>query len=198
MDTSGTQQIRSFIAIELPEGVRAGLRKIQADLKSPGHNFVKWVSPESIHLTLKFLGNISPQKVADISKVIEDASVGVSPFNLTVSGVGAFPNLRRPRVLWVGVDGELDKLVALQQRIDSGLGSLGFAPEARPFTPHLTLARLREGTSPDNLREFGTLIAKKPMTAGYDFVVTSINLMKSMLLPSGAVYSCLTKVELKR
>lgn len=198
MDTLDTQPIRSFIAIELPEDVRAGLRRIQDELHLPGHNFVKWVFPDGIHLTLKFLGNISPLKVADVSKVMKDASVGTSTFSLTVSGLGAFPNLQRPRVLWVGVGGELDKLVTLQQRIDSGLGVLGFAPEKRPFAPHLTLARLREGTSPDRLREFGALVAKKPMAVGYDFVVNSINLMKSVLMPTGAVYNCLTKVELKR
>ncbi len=195
--TSNNQPIRSFIAIELPEEVKSGLCKVQADLKLPGHTFVKWVAPEGMHLTLKFLGNISPQKVAEIAKTMEAASRGFAAFRLTLGGVGAFPNLRRPRVLWVGVEGELDKLLALQQVIDIGLESLGFVPEARPFTPHLTLARLREGASPASLREFGDLVTRKPMRSGYEVVVNSINLMKSLLFPSGAVYSCLTKVELK-
>lgn len=191
------QAIRSFIAVELPDEVTSGLRELQAGLKLPGHTFVKWVTPEGIHLTLKFLGNISPHRVAEMTRVMEEASQGVSCFRLTVGGLGAFPNLRRPRVLWIGVGGEVEKLVALQQDIDHGLKPLGFVPEARPFTPHLTLARLREGASPEKLREFGDLVAKKPVEDGWEIVVSSLSLMRSQLFPSGAAYSCLTKVELK-
>jgi 2'-5' RNA ligase len=191
------QQVRSFIAVELPEEVKLGLRKLQAELQLPGHTFVKWVAPESIHLTLKFLGNISLQVVSAIAKVMEEASRGGSPFRLTLGELGAFPNLRRPRVLWLGIGGEVDRLVVLQQRIDNGLRPLGFTPEARPFAPHLTLARLREGASADELREFGDLVAKKPAGKSYAVLVSGVSLMKSQLLPSGAVYSYLTKVELK-
>jgi len=190
------QQIRSFIAIELPEEVKTGLRRIQTELKLPEHTFVKWVAPESIHLTLKFLGNISPQKVTEITEVMEQASQGVSPFHLEVTEVGAFPNLRQPRVLWLGIKGAIDKLVAWQQRIDSGLVPLGFSKETRPFPPHLTLARLREGTSPKDRVSFGELIMKTPVEASYKINVNSLSLMKSQLLPGGAVYSRLAEVKL--
>lgn len=190
------EQIRSFIAIELPEEVKTGLRRIQSELRLPGHTFVKWVAPESIHLTLKFLGNISPQKVAKITGVMEQASQGIGSFQLEVTEVGAFPNLRQPRVLWIGIKGEIDKLVAWQKRIDDGLIPLGFARETRPFTPHLTLARLREGCSPGDKREFGEAVAKTPVEASYKFNVTSLSLMKSQLLPGGAVYSRLAEVKL--
>lgn len=191
------EQIRSFIAIELPEEVRAGLRRLQNELKLPEHSFVKWVAPDGIHLTLKFLGNISPQKVTDITSVMEQASQGISPFHLEVTEVGAFPNMRQPRVLWVGIKGEIDKLVAWQQRLDNGLVPLGFAKEARAFTPHLTLARLREGCSPGDKRDFGEMVTKTPVEMSYKFNVTSLNLMKSQLLPGGAVYSRLAEVKLK-
>src|SRR4030042_6849797 len=161
--TLSNEQIRSFMAIELPEEVKTGLRRLQTELKLPGHTFVKWVAPESIHLTLKFLGNISPQKVAEITRVMEEASQGVNPFQLEVTEVGAFPNMRQPRVLWVGIRGEVDKLVAWQQHIDNGLVPLGFAKETRAFTPHLTLARLREGVSPGDRRDFGEMVAKIPI-----------------------------------
>jgi len=190
------EQIRSFIAIELPEEVKAGLRRLQTGLKLPEHTFVKWVATDSIHLTLKFLGNISAPKVADITSVMEQASQGVNPFQVEVTEVGAFPNLRQPRVLWVGIKGEIDKLVAWQQRIDSGLAPLGFARETRPFTPHLTLARLREGVSPGDRRDFGEMVAKTPAEVSYKFNVSSLNLMKSQLLPGGAVYSRLAEVKL--
>ena len=191
------QTIRSFIAIELTDEVKSGLYKIQTALKSPGHTFVKWVTTKDIHLTLKFLGNISMQMVADITKVIEEASQEVSSFHLTVGRLGAFPNLRRPRVLWVGVGGEVEKLVMLQRRIDQSLKPLGFAPEARPFAPHLTLARLKEGAAADKLREFGDIVARNLETEDYEMTAASVSLMRSQLFPSGAVYSCLTKVELE-
>jgi len=190
------QQIRSFIAIELPEEVKTGLRRIQTELKLPEHTFVKWVAPESIHLTLKFLGNISPQKVTEITEVMEQASQGVSPFHLEVTEVGAFPNLRQPRVLWLGIKGAIDKLVAWQQRIDSGLVPLGFSKETRPFTPHLTLARLRDGASPKDRVSFGEMIMKTPVEVSYKINVNSLSLMKSQLLPGGAVYSRLAEVKL--
>ena len=194
---SDNQTIRSFIAIELSDEVKTGLSKIQAELKSHGYTFLKWVMPEGIHLTLKFLGDVSAQKVTEITKVIEQAGQEAHTFRLTVGGLGAFPNLRRPRVLWVGVGGEIEKLVMLQQRIDHCLEPLGFFPEARPFAPHLTLARLREGTAADKLREFGDMVARKPETGDHEMTVTSVRLMRSQLFPSGAVYSCLTKVALK-
>jgi 2'-5' RNA ligase len=191
------QQIRSFIAIELPEEVKTGLNRLQTELKLPRHNFVKWVAPEGIHVTLKFLGNISQEKVAEVTKVMEQASQGSIPFQLEISEVGAFPNLRQPRVLWLGIRGEIDKLVAWQQRIDSGLVPLGFAKETRPFTPHLTLARLREGVSPEDRRDFGELVMKTPVEVNFKVNVNSLNLMKSQLLPGGAVYSRLAEVKLK-
>ena len=190
------EQIRSFIAIELPEEVKTGLHRLQAELKLPQHNFVKWVAPQSIHITLKFLGNISPQKVAEVTRVMEQASHGVSPFQVDISEVGAFPNLRQPRVLWLGIRGEIDKLAAWQKRIDDGLAPLGFTKEARPFTPHLTLARLREGVSSGDRRDFGELVMKTPVEANYKVNVNSLSLMKSQLLPTGAVYSRLAEVRL--
>jgi 2'-5' RNA ligase len=191
------QQIRSFIAIELPEEVRSGLHRLQAELTLPQYTFVKCVAPGSIHVTLKFLGNISPQKVAEITRVMEQASQGVSPFQLQITDVGAFPNMRQPRVLWVGIKGELDKLIAWQKRIDDGLVPLGFAKEARPFTPHLTLARLRENCPPEDRRALGELVMKTHVEVDYAVAVNSLSLMKSQLSPGGAVYSRLAEVKLK-
>lgn len=192
------EQFRSFIAIELSDEVKSGLRQLQAELKSPGHIFVKWVATEGIHLTLKFLGNISPQKVSEITRVIEQATAGVSPFRLKVSEVGGFPNLRQPRVLWVSVGGEVEKLLVLQQRIDNGLVPLGFAKEARPFTPHLTLARVREGALSQDRQVFGEMVTKKSPKIDYEMAVEGVNLMRSQLLPTGAVYSRLAELKLKQ
>ena len=191
------QTIRSFIAIELPEAVKTGLQQIQTELTLPRYSFVKCVAPEGIHLTLKFLGNISAQKVTEITRVMEQASQGVSPFQLQITEVGAFPNMRRPRVLWVDIRGEVDKLVGWQLRIDNGLVPLGFTKEARPFTPHLTLARIRENCSPGDRLRFGETLDGSHVEVDYRFTVSSLNLMRSQLLPAGAVYSRLAEVKLQ-
>ncbi len=128
---------------------------------------------------------------------MEQASQGLSSFQLQLTEVGAFPNMRRPRVIWVGIKGEVDKLISWQQRLDDGLVPLGFAKEARPFTPHLTLARLRDNCSPGDVLHFGETMASMHVEVDYKFTVTSLNLMRSQLLPAGAVYSRLAEVKLK-
>ena len=191
------EQVRSFIAIELPAEVKSGLAQLQVQLKTGKQPAVKWVDPYSIHLTLKFLGNISLDKVSEITKVIEVSAQGTPPFHLEVKNLGAFPNLRRVRVVWVGLNGEVARLSQLQQRLESNLTPLGFAPESRTFTPHLTLARIREQASPEEQQNFGQLIASTTFEAVYAFNVDSINLMRSQLTREGAIYSRLSSIKLK-
>ena len=189
-------QIRSFIAIELPEEVKEGLVRLRGELEREEHTFVKWVDVGGIHLTLKFLGNIPFKQVAQITKAMEEATQGISPFRLEISNLGAFPNLRQPRVFWVGIGGEINKLSSLQQNIDSALASLGFAREERPFTPHLTLARMRQGASPGERKSFGELVMSSSLESKYHLDVDAISLMRSQLTPTGAIYSCLAEVKL--
>ena len=191
------EQVRSFIAIELPDELKSGLTRLQAQLKSGGQFPAKWVDPYSTHLTLKFLGNIGLDRIDDITKAMETAALGVAPFQLEVKGLGVFPNLRRAQIAWVGIDGEIDRLKQLQQRIESNLAPLGFAPESREFTPHLTLARLRDRVSPDEREGFGQLIARTRFETAYGFTVESINLMRSQLTREGAIYSRIGTVKLK-
>jgi len=191
------EQVRSFIAIELPDEVKSGIAQLQAQLKTGKQPPVKWVNPYSIHLTLKFLGSIAVDKISEITGAMEVAVKRMSPFHLEVKGLGVFPNLRRVQVVWVGVSGEVDQLSRLQQGIESNLVPLGFTPESRPFTPHLTLARLREQASPDERQSFGQLIASTRFEAVYDFSVDSINLIRSQLTREGAIYSRISSVKLK-
>jgi len=192
------EQIRSFIAIELPDEVKSALTQLQAQLKTGKQPSVKWADPYGVHLTLKFLGNIAVDKVSEITGAIEEAAQGISPFYLEVKGLGAFPNFKRVRVVWVGVEGELAPLKQLQQRIESNLAPLGFAPESRPFTPHLTLARLREQASPDARENFGQLLADTRFETTYGFKVDSVNLIRSELTREGAIYSRLSLVTLSQ
>ena len=190
------EQIRSFIAIELPEEAKKGLARLRKELERDEHKFVKWVDPKGIHLTLKFLGNIPSKRVTEITEAIKGAAQGISPFHLEISGLGAFPSLRQARVLWVGIGGEVDKLSRLQQNIDSALAALGFAREERSFVPHLTLARIRQGASPLERRSFGELVGSAIFEDKYPVEVGAINLMRSQLTPAGAIYTCLSAVGL--
>jgi 2'-5' RNA ligase len=191
------EQVRCFIAIELPEEVKAGLKHLQAQLKSGDQPGVKWVDPYSIHLTLKFLGSVDVDRLDPITAAMGEAAQGVPPFPLKVEGLGVFPNLRRVQVVWVGVSGEVDKLARLQQRLESNLARLGFAPEGRRFTPHLTLARLRDRASLDERQEFGQLVAGTKFEPAYSFQVDAVSLMRSQLTREGAIYSRISAVELK-
>jgi 2'-5' RNA ligase len=190
------EQIRSFIAIELPEEAKEGLARLKKELERNEHKFVKWVDPWGIHLTLKFLGNIPSKRLTEIIEAIKEAAQGISPFHLEISGLGAFPSLSQARVFWVGIGGELDKLSRLQQNIDSALAVLGFAKEERSFVPHLTLARIRQGASPLERRSFGELVGSTIFDDKYHIKVEAISLMRSQLTPAGAIYTCLSTVEL--
>ena len=190
------EEIRSFIAIQLPEEVREGLARLRKELERDEHKFVKWVAPGGIHLTLKFLGNIPSKRVAEITEAIAEAAQGISPFHLEISCLGAFPSLRQARVFWVGIGGEVEKLSRLQQNIDSALAVLGFAKEERSFVPHLTLARLRPGASPLERRSFGELVDSTIFEDKYHIEVEAVSLMRSQLTPAGAVYTCLSVVGL--
>ena len=189
------EQIRSFIAIELPDELRLRLDQLQAGLKSGRQSGVKWTDPNSIHLTLKFLGNIATDKVGEITRAIEEAARGIPPFHLEVKGLGAFPNLKRVQVVWVGITGELDKLGRLQQGMESNLANLSFAPESRQFTPHLTLARLRNQATLNERQSLGQLLAETKFEAAA-IKVDAISLMKSQLTREGAIYSRLSSVRL--
>ena len=191
-----SQNIRSFIALELPQTLKASLGEIQRAFKLEGYTFVKWVAPESIHLTLKFLGNIQMQKVDQIVRALTEVTVYVSPFVLETAELGVFPNASRPAVLWVALGSDIKSLIVLQKHIDDALEPLGFFKEKRAFTPHLTLARLRETTSITDRRDFGEAVTRMQIDIGCKMEVNSISLMRSQLLPRGAVYSRIVEISL--
>ncbi len=192
------EQIRSFIAIELPDELKLELVQLEAQLKSGKQPWVKWVDPHSIHLTLKFLGNVTIDRTGEITRAMEEAAQGIPPFHLEVKDLGVFPNLKRVQVAWVGITGEIDKLGVLQQRIESNLALLGFAAESRPFTAHLTLARLRNQASWDERQRFGQLIADTRFAANYTIKVDAVNLMRSQLTREGAISNRISSVRLKK
>jgi 2'-5' RNA ligase len=191
------EQVRSFIAIELPGEVKRKLGELESGLKSAGFAGVRWVNPESIHLTLKFLGNIDSARTGEITGAIERAAAETAPFRLKVEGLGVFPDLRRVRVVWVGLDGDIDTLVRLQKKLESEMESLGFPAESRAFTPHLTLARVGERVSPQERQALGRLVSGTAFE-GAAIEADSVNLMRSQLTRQGAVYTRLNSVRLEK
>jgi 2'-5' RNA ligase len=191
------EKIRAFIAIELPDEVKADLSLVQSRLKPERHPYVKWVSTDGIHLTLKFLGDIDQEKVLPIAEAMAGAAQKASPFRLEVGGLGAFPNLGRPQVLWVAVGGEVEKLASLQRAIDHSLVALGFSSETRPFTPHLTLGRLRERASAEERRRIGEALLAAKGEEVVPFQVAELSLMRSTLTPKGAIYNRICSIQLE-
>ena len=149
------EPVRSFIAIELPQGLKQALGELMGRLQETEPWPVKWIAPEAVHLTLKFLGNIAPGRVGEIIKAVEMAAAGVPPFRLRFGGLGVFPNIRRCQVAWAGLEGDLDALDSLQQSIENQLSRLGFARENRAFTPHLTVARVRDRALSEERQRLG-------------------------------------------
>jgi 2'-5' RNA ligase len=189
-------QIRAFIAIELPIEVKTALKQIQSALKKTGNNPVKWVDPANIHLTLKFLGNIETSQVPTITTVMESTANNTRPFPLQTQTPGAFPNINRVQVLWVGLGGDLDVLLNLQNTLDFNLSKLGYAPEKHPFSPHLTIGRVRETATLIEKQNLGRYVASARQEQSVTFSVQSMDLMQSQLLPSGPKYTCLKSVVL--
>ncbi len=188
--------IRAFIAIELPSQIKAALSQLQINLRTSKNASVKWVNPEGIHLTLKFLGNVDEAEIPALTKALSEAVRGVAPFSLQLGDPGAFPGNQAPRVVWVGVEGETKPLLDLHNNIDCVLAPLGFPPEKRAFSPHLTLGRVREEALPGEKRRLGENVAVLKTEANLSFKVESLSLMRSKLTREGAVYSCLASFAL--
>lgn len=181
--------VRSFIAIELPETLFEPMRKASNDLQEIlAGQPVRWVPVENIHLTLKFLGDVSERNIPMITEILEAEAANHCTFEISVGGFGVFPNFSRPRVIWVGVQGP-DELSNLQRRIDLETTRLGYAPGQRDFSPHLTFGRISRNASPKQVRQASDLLRKHQLGFLGAARITKVNLFKSVLGPNGAVYS---------
>jgi 2'-5' RNA ligase len=190
--------LRTFIAIELDEELKGNLRRLQAHLdEQVSPRSVRWVRPEGIHLTLKFLGDTPADRVEEIGAALTRATDGFAPFTFTVGGLGCFPNARQPRVVWVGLHEPTGVLADLQGAIESQVAPLGFPTEKRPFRPHLTLGRVQRRASKSEVREIGEAVAASAIGEIDEMRVTVVTYIKSDLRPSGAVYTTLTEATLK-
>lgn len=189
--------IRSFVAIELPAEARAwcqaAIERARRGL-GPTASAVRWVNPDGIHLTLKFLGAVPTDQLTALIDQLRIALASQASFTLSIGGLGVFPGPRAPRVLWVSIMGDLEALGACQQRVESATAPLGFPSEKRAFTPHLTFGRVRETATPEQRAAIGALPAAWPPGTSAPFQVTSASLMQSHLGPGGARYSQLAEL----
>lgn len=191
--------IRCFAAVEVPApAVRRALEGAQGRLRQAlgrDADQVKWVPSHQFHFTLRFFGEIGPADVEVAAGALRRAAAATRPFRLEVAGLGAFPSPSRPSVLWAGTGEGRDRLVALAGRVEDELAACGFAREARPFLPHLTLGRVRRGAVlPRSLQE---CLAAPPVSYG-SWPVERLVLMRSDLMPAGPRYTVLAAAELMR
>lgn len=180
---------RSFVAIELPSQIRESLAGLQKELRGlTPPDTVRWTRPESIHLTLQFLGDVPAGQIVSIGAALEGACTGIGPFDMELKGTGVFPNPRRPRIVWAGVIEKTGRLVELHAAVGQALAPLGYPPEARAFTPHLTIGRAARSASSRDLAQLGAEITRAPIGSLGHLDVDHIRLMESQLKPTGAVY----------
>lgn len=189
--------IRSFIAIELSSAIQQKLNETIRCMQGPRTSAVRWVPGHNIHLTLKFLGDVSPTNMDLLTKMLK-ALVSQQPaFSLTVSGLGAFPSAHRPRVLWVGVTAPAE-LFGLARLVEMETRRLGTLPENRPFSPHLTLGRVSQNATPDQVRQIAEVLSSQTVGELGMTDVHEVTLFRSDLRPSGAEYSALLKIQLRK
>jgi 2'-5' RNA ligase len=184
--------LRAFIAIPLPRQIIELAADLQSRLKSAGVK-LRWVRTQGIHLTLKFLGDIPESRIDDLSSAMERSARGFGVFNLSVQGLGLFPTIKRPRVLWLGVGGQTERLERLHGRLDTELEQIGIAREKRPFRAHLTLARAKGAI---NARLLSDGMQTVGQYAAGSFQARQLVLYQSDLRPQGALYTPRVEVHL--
>lgn len=187
---------RLFVALDPPEPVRRRIAAAVAALRrSAGHaaDEVRWTAVETLHLTVQFLGAVPEERIPEIDGAVRAAAAASRPLQLELRGAGGFPNARRPRVVWLGLAGEVAPLAALAEDLGRRLTPLGFQPEARPFSPHLTVGRARDGRGAGGL---GGALAEAAQGEGIGWRAAELVLFESHLEPGGARHEALLRAPL--
>ena len=187
--------MRTFIAIELPQKIIGTLSALQNQLKNTQAD-VKWVAPENIHLTLKFLGEVDEKKIEKIIQALEETAKDSQPFSIRLCALGAFPKINFPRVIWVGIDAGDEKTKNIAFVLEEKLQKLGIPKEKRPFSSHITIGRVRSGINREKLvKELDILQGKGLLQENLEFLATKITLFKSTLTPKGPIYEILKEAS---
>ncbi|BDG04063.1 RNA 2',3'-cyclic phosphodiesterase [Anaeromyxobacter oryzae] len=187
---------RLFVALEPPDGVRRRMATLAADLRRAAGRAaddVRWVPAENVHLTLQFLGAVPEERVADVVSAVTAAAAAARPLSLEVKGAGGFPNARRPRVLWLGLHGDVEPARAFVADLGRRLAPLGFPPEARAWSAHLTVGRARD---PRGAPGLAGALASQAEGDGVPWRVADVVLFESHLSPKGPRYEALARAAL--
>jgi 2'-5' RNA ligase len=187
---------RLFVALEPPDAVRRRLAAMVAELRRLGGRQageVRWVANENVHLTLQFLGNAPEERLDEVKRAVAEAAAASRPLHLELRGAGGFPNARRPRVIWAGLSGDLEPIGPLVRDLGARLAPLGFPPEERPFSPHLTLGRARNGAP-----GLAGALAALGDAGGASWRASELTLFRSHLSPAGPRYEALLRAPLGR
>lgn len=188
MKVSAEQGLRLFVACELPTEATDALAQIQETLRSRVPSRLRWVRPEGIHLTLKFLGSVPASRVREIEERLAGAIDEAFALSLRIGPLGSFGGRQRLRVIWVGLEGDVEELAAIADKVEDALTPLGFPRENRRFAPHLTLARVPDEVPPSERERTADLLPTVEPPARPSFTVAGVSLMQSFLQPSGARY----------
>jgi len=192
-----SEPIRAFVAVELPPFLKLALQREMDGLRSSlGDSALRWLRPEAVHLTLRFLGESTSEKLAEVGEIMTQLCGRHPPLTAQVGGLGWFPGGSRPRVIWVGVQESTGGLTAVQTELELRIAKLGYPAEERSFHPHLTLARVRREVSPSGLRQLSEQLGHTQIGDLGQLDITHLSLMRSQLGAGGASYSRLSWVEL--
>ena len=192
------ETLRAFIAVPLPPAITQQLADVQRRLRRGcPEQAVGWVKPENIHLTLFFLGDILPERQAPIEAGLSVVARNVRSFTFSVQGAGAFPNLNRPRVIWVGLQEPTGQLALLHSAVNEAMANAGFQPEDRRFSPHLTLGRIRQRASREDAQTMGEAVRRAEVGHLGEVPVGQMILFRSVLKSSGAEYTPLARFAIE-
>jgi len=186
-------KLRTFVCVELPAAERSRLGELQDRLRRFGAR-ISWPAPATLHVTLAFLGDVDTSTVPSIVASVDRAARAARPFELVLTGSGTFPERGRPRVLWVGLGGDAGAIAALRTAIVDELAPLGFEPDPRPFSPHLTIGRVKEGHAPALADVVAALASDE--VHGERFTVSDVVVMRSELDPHGARHTPIARIAL--
>jgi 2'-5' RNA ligase len=189
--------LRTFIAVEIPSQMQRRIQEVVEPLrKELGSSLIRWVPAHNIHITLKFLGDVSPVSVDQLTQILRTEADSVPVFDIAISGLGSFPSLKRPRVLFIGIQAPAE-LEALYRGIESACARLGYESEGRDFSPHLTIGRVKQDASPTDQQRIRRILEATTIDSLGIARVNSVHLYKSELKPTGSVYTQIFSAPLK-
>jgi 2'-5' RNA ligase len=189
--------LRVFIAVEIPLSIRQAIRDNTESMREALGSLIRWVPTENMHLTLKFIGDVSPANVELLSQMLTAETKGSAPFQMQIGGLGSFPGSRRARVIWIGIQAP-PGLASLQHGIESATTRLGYEPETRPFSPHLTIGRVRQQVSAGEQQQIRTALERTQVGDLGIAGITAVHLFKSDLQPTGSIYTRLFSAPLEK